>query len=142
MEAQALRLTQPLAHYCHVKRVGAMVYLAGQGARDPVTNQEAGVTVDHDGRITGRDIAVQTRAVLANMERALESCGLTRRDLVDVTVFLTDMVDFGTMNRVWNEFFDGGEPPTRTTVAVKTLPGRNFVEMKGIAFDPRVGGMA
>lgn len=126
-------LTKPLARYAHTRRVGELVFVAGQGARDPATNTEAGVTLDALGEVMARDIRVQTIAVLHNVERALSEQGLARNNIVDVTVFLTDMADFPVMNEVWNDFFKDAPPPTRTTVAVKTLPGRNFVEMKAMA---------
>ncbi len=126
-------LTRPLARYAHARRVGDLLFIAGQGARDPATDKESGVVCDSDGQVLSRDIRVQTQAVFANIERALFSHGLTRGDLIDVQVFLTDMTDFSDMNAEWNTFFAEGEPPTRTTVAVKSLPGKNFVEMKAIA---------
>ena len=130
-------LTRPLARYAHARRVGQLVFLAGQGARDPATDACAGVTRDAQGKVTGHDLTVQTRAVLANVERALASEGLDRRHVVDVTVFLTDMGEFELMNRVWNEFFaDVPAPPVRTTVAVTRLPGDNFIEMKAVAAFP------
>jgi 2-aminomuconate deaminase len=109
------------------------LFLAGQGSRDPATDQCAGLTRDAGGRIVGHDVAAQTRAVFANIERVLAANGLGRRHLVDVTVFLTDMAEFPAMNEVWNEFFAGIDGPARTTVAVSRLPGDNFIEMKAIA---------
>ena len=137
MSSKSSELTRPLARYSHARRVGSLLFVAGQGARDPATDREAGVTLDAQGQVVSYDITVQTQAVLTNVERALTSFGLTRRDIVDVQVFLSDMADFKAMNAVWNDFFAEGEPPTRTTVAVKTLPGKNFVEMKAIAAFPQ-----
>jgi 2-aminomuconate deaminase len=136
MVTKSVELTRPLARYSHARRVGNLLFIAGQGARDPKTDMEAGITLDALGQVVAIDISIQTSAVLANVERALVDHGLTRRDIVDMQVFLTDMADFSAMNAVWNDFFDEGEPPTRTTVAVKTLPGKNFVEMKAIAAFP------
>lgn len=130
---QEKALTRPLAAYQHIRRVGAVVFVAGQGCRDPLTNDYRGLTLGADGEVVKYDIAEQTRGVLANIERALGSIGLSRSAIVDVQVYLTDMNDFENMNGVWNEFFRGLEPPTRTTVAVKGLPGKNFIEMKTVA---------
>lgn len=126
-------LTKPLAQYSHARRVGDLLFVAGQGCRDPETNAYAGVTRDASGKVTAHDIEKQTAGVLANIERVLQANNLTRRHIVDVQVFLTDMVDFPGMNKVWNQFFAEGTPPTRTTVAVRQLPGDNFVEMKTVA---------
>lgn len=132
----AKSLTKPMATYVHTRRVGSLLFVAGQGSRDPVTDAYAGVTRDGAGRVIAHDIAAQTAAVLANVERALKAEGLSRADLVDVTVFLTDMAEFSAMNQVWNDFFASTPAPTRTTVAVVRLPGDNFVEMKAIAAFP------
>ncbi len=130
-----MSLTSPLAQYAHIRKVGDLYYIAGQGCRDPETNGYAGLTRDASGKITSYDIKAQTRAVFSNIERVLASADMQRGHLVDITVFLTDMADFPQMNSVWNELFES-EPlkPTRTTVAVKTLPGDNFIEMKAIAY--------
>ncbi len=132
----AKHLTKPMATYVHTRRAGGLLFVAGQGSRDPESDAYAGVTRDSAGRVIAHDIAVQTAAVLTNVERALKSQGLSRADLVDVTVFLTDMSEFQAMNEVWNQFFAETPAPTRTTVAVRQLPGDNFVEMKGIAVFP------
>lgn len=130
-----MSLTNPLAHYAHIRKAGDLYYIAGQGCRDPETNGYAGLTRDNSGKITAYDIKAQTRAVFANIERVLASADLQRSNIVDITVFLTDMADFPLMNSVWNELFEGeAVKPTRTTVAVKTLPGDNFIEMKAIAY--------
>jgi 2-aminomuconate deaminase len=46
------------------------------------------------------------------------------------------MKDFQAMNEIWNKFFEGHSGPTRTTVAVRQLPGLNFIEMKAVAITP------
>lgn len=129
-------LTNPLANYVHARRVGSLLFIAGQGSRDPATNSYAGVTRDAAGRVAAHDSGVQAAAVLHNIERVLASQGLDRRHLVDLTVFLTSMSDFAAMNAVWNQFFADSPPPTRTTVCVTQLPGDNFIEMKAIAAFP------
>ncbi len=122
-----------MAQYSHARRVGDLLFIAGQGCRHPDTNAYAGVTRDAAGKVIAHDIQAQTAGVLQNLERVLAANGLARRHVVDVTVFLTDMAEFDSMNQIWNQFFAEGMPPSRTTVAVKALPGDNFVEMKAIA---------
>ena len=126
-------LTSPFADYVHARRVGNLLFLAGQGCRDPETNEYAGLMLDDHGHVSNYDIKAQTVGVLRNVERVLKAEGRDRSHLIDVTVFLMDKKDFGAMNQVWNEFFSGITPPTRTTVFVKGLPGLNFVEIKAIA---------
>lgn len=128
-------LTKPLASYAHARRVGSLVFLAGQGCRDPKTDVWAGVTFDQQGRAVNIDFEAQVRGVFRNVEAVLIHEKLSRHNIVDVQVFLTNMAEqFPVLNRVWNEFFaDVTSPPVRTTVAVKELPGLNLVEMKVIA---------
>jgi len=132
-------LTKPLATYAHARIIGDVVYIAGQGCRDPKTDIWAGVTFDTKGAVVSIDFEAQVRGVFQNIERALASVAITKHELIDVQVFLTDMTaQFPVLNKVWNEFFaDVHTPPTRTTVAVKELPGLNLVEMKAIATTQR-----
>jgi len=129
-------LTKSLARYQHARKVYGLLFLAGQGSRDPHTNECAGLNRGHDGLIIGYNVAEQAHGVFKNIESVLAAHHLDRRHLIDVTVFLTDMKDFAEMNRIWNEFFKDCEPPTRTTVAVHQLPGDNFIEMKAVAAFP------
>lgn len=126
-------LTRPFAQYVHTRRVGDLCFVAGQGCRDPLSDTYAGLEFDAQGNILRYDIRQQTSGVLRNIERALATEQLTADDIVDVTVFLKDMRDFNAMNEVWNSYWQGRLTPTRTTVAVKDLPGHNYVEMKAIA---------
>ena len=95
----------------------------------------AGVTFDASGKPSAFDFEAQVRGVLRNVEAVLQHESLNRSHIIDVQVFLTNMSDqFPVLNKVWNEFFsDVSNPPVRTTVAVKELPGLNLVEMKVIA---------
>lgn len=130
-------LTKPLAAYSHTRRVGSLVFVAGQGCRDPQTGSYLGLTTNPDGTVASYDIKVQAQGVLANIERAIGQHGLNRSHIIDVQVFLTNMKDFDGMNTIWNSFFgDVSTPPTRTTVAVLALPGSNFIEMKAVAAQP------
>jgi 2-aminomuconate deaminase len=131
-DSRSSTLTKPLAAYGHSRRVGQLVYLAGQGCRDPKTDIWAGVTFDEKGKPTRFDFEAQVRGVLRNVEAVLTHESLTRRHIVDVHVFLTNMAEqFPVLNKVWNEFFkDIPTPPVRTTIGVKELPGLNLVEMK------------
>lgn len=130
---------KPLGAYSHAVKAPPFVFLAGIGARDPLTNREAGVVLNDDGSVASYDIAVQTRAVLANIESVLTACGCTMHDVVDVHVFLGSIQDFAAYNRVYIEafqaIFNGKDLPARTTVEAKP-PGHNYIEMKVIALCP------
>jgi 2-aminomuconate deaminase len=94
------------------------------------------VTRNEDGSVR-RDAALQTRIVLQNISRTLETLGGSLRDCVDMTVFLVDMADFDAYNQVYGEFFDV-TGPARTTVAVRALPHPDMmVEMKAVALLPQ-----
>jgi enamine deaminase RidA (YjgF/YER057c/UK114 family) len=58
-------------------------------------------------------------------------------DLIDVSVFLADIKDFGKFNKVYAEYFSFQDPPARTTIQAAGLPGKNFIEIKAIALNPR-----
>ena len=123
---------RPVGHYPHARRAGQFLFLSGIGPRDPDTNQAPGNTYDADGRLIAYDIALQTRSVLDNVERVLNACGATWSDVVDVTVFLTDMDrDFKTYNAIWAEKFpQAASAPCRTTVGITALPAPIAIEFK------------
>lgn len=127
------RAPAPLGTYSHAVQAGPFVFLCGMGCRDPQTGTECGVTLDGDGKVVAYDIEAQTRGVIANMEAVLKEMGYSLKNVVDVTVFLCDMNDFEKYNRIYGEFFNFDPQPTRTTVQVAKLPGKNFIEIKAIA---------
>ncbi len=127
-------LPKPLGSYSHYKIIDKFVYIAGQGSRDYITNQEAGITIDESGKLITYDIKAQTRGCLDNLKRVLEKINLSLENVVDVTVFLKNMDDFKDYNDVYAQYFDFLNPPTRTTIGVLDLPGRNFIEIKAIAY--------
>ena len=97
---------RPVGQYPHARRVGDLLFLSGIGPRDPGSNAIVGNVHDADGRLISYDIDAQTRAVFANVRTVLEASGARWEDLVDVTVYLTDMArDFKTYNAVWAEYF-------------------------------------
>jgi reactive intermediate/imine deaminase len=134
------RAPKALGSYSHAVQLGNLVFVAGQGCRDPKTGIEAGITLDCDGKVTAYDIEVQTRGVLKNLATVLEAAGLSLGDVIDATVFLKTMDDFDRYNKIWAEHFTSECPPARTTVAVADLPGRNYIEIKAIAMAPDSAG--
>lgn len=124
---------RPLGAYSHAVRINDLLFVSGQGARNPDTGKEEGVTLDDAGNVTSYDIEVQTEAVIKNLRVVLEEAGLSLHDLVDVTVFLADMNDFAKYNKIYDSHFSFENPPARTTVQVAKLPGKNFIEIKATA---------
>lgn len=127
---------RPLGSYSHAVKAGGFLFVSGQGARHPDTGEEEGVEVDTDGKVVSYDIEVQTEAVIKNLRVTLEEAGLTMNDLVDVTVFLSNMKDFPKYNKVYEKHFSFPDPPARTTVEVSKLPGKNHIEIKATAIYP------
>lgn len=125
----------PVGAYPHARRVGDLLFLSGVGPRTPGTNAIPGNVHDADGRLVAYDIEAQCRQVFANVRAVLESAGARWQDLVDVTVFLTDMQrDFATYNRVYAEHFgDPASAPCRTTLGITALPTPIAIELKCIA---------
>lgn len=125
----------PVGAYPHARRVGDLLFLSGVGPRTPGTNAIPGNVHDADGRLVAYDIEAQCRQVFANVRAVLEAAGACWEDLVDVTVFLTDMArDFAAYNRVYAEHFpDPATAPCRTTLGITALPTPIAVELKCIA---------
>jgi 2-aminomuconate deaminase len=125
----------PVGAYPHARRVGDLLFLSGIGPRDPKTNGVPGNVHDAEGRLISYDIDLQARAVMANVRAVLEASGARWEDLVDVTVYLTDMVrDFKGYNAVWAEQFpDPATAPCRTTLGIDALPTPIAIELKCIA---------
>ena len=124
---------EPVGSYPHARRVGNLLFLSGVGPRKRGSAEIPGVTVDGEGNITSYDIEVQCHSVFENVKHILEDAGAGWNDLVDVTVFLTNMKsDFKTFNRIYSEYFKE-DPPCRTTVEVNGLPTPIAIELKCIA---------
>ena len=121
--------------YPHARRVGDLLFLSGIGPRDPATDAIIGNVYFDDGRVRKYDIEAQTRAVFANVRAVLEASGACWEDLVDVTVYLTNMSDdFKTYNAVWKDYFpDATTAPCRTTLGITALPTPIAIELKCVA---------
>ena len=121
--------------YPHARRVGDLLFLSGIGPRNPADNGIPGNEYSADGRLRKYDIEAQTRAVFANVRAVLDASGARWDDLVDVTVYLTDMArDFKAYNAVWAEHFpDAASAPCRTTVGISALPTPIAIELKCVA---------
>ena len=121
--------------YPHARRVGDLLFLSGIGPRDAATDAILGNVHDAAGRLISYDIDSQTRAVFANVRAVLQASGAAWEDLVDVTVYLTDMArDFAAYNDIWAEYFpDPDNAPCRTTLGITALPTPIAIELKCVA---------
>ena len=131
------RAPEPVGAFPHAKRVGNLLFLSGIGPRRRGAKEIPGVTLDDQGRITAYDIEAQCRAVFENVKTVLEDAGAAWDDIVDVTVFLTNMKDdFAKFNSLYAEYFKSNQP-TRTTLEVNCLPTPIAIELKVIAASTR-----
>ena len=132
-EINSNRAPEPVGKYPHAKRVGNLLFLSGVGPREKGTKKIPGVELDANGTITSYDIETQCHSVFKNVKSILEDSGASWEQLVDVTVFLTNMkADFPTYNRLWTEYFPNN-PPCRTTLEILSLPTPIAIELKCIA---------
>jgi len=129
----------PVGAYPHARRVGNLLFLSGVGPRMPGSNGIPGNVSDAEGHLLSYDIEAQCRQVFANVRAVLEASGARWEDLVDVTVYLTDMTrDFPLYNRLYAEYFAGVDA-CRTTVGITALPTPIAIELKCIAALPAEG---
>ena len=124
-----------VGHYPHARRVGELLFLSGIGPRDAGDNSIPGNVVDTSGELLSYDIVAQCHSVFANVRAVLAASGASWKDLVDVTVYLTDMArDFRAYNAVWAEYFpDAAKAPCRTTLGITALPTPIAIELKCVA---------
>lgn len=111
---------RPIAPFSQAVMVDGWLFISGTGG------------LDKDGRPVSEEVAAQAEAMLENVKRILEAAGMTFRDVVSVTLYLTSMDDYDVVNSVYTRYF---EPPypARTAVAVKELPAREKVKISLIA---------
>jgi 2-iminobutanoate/2-iminopropanoate deaminase len=107
--------------YSQAIMAGNTLYLAGQIAIDPATNQVKSGTIEEE-----------TKLVLDNLKAVLEAAGMTMANVVSTTVFLADLNEFPRMNAVYATYFPQN-PPARATVQVARLPRDVKVEIAAVA---------
>jgi 2-iminobutanoate/2-iminopropanoate deaminase len=107
--------------YSQAIMAGNTLYLAGQIAIDPATNQVRSGTIEEE-----------TRLVLDNLKAVVEAAGMTMANIVSTTVFLSDLNEFPRMNAVYATYFPAS-PPARATVQVARLPRDVKIEIAAIA---------
>ena len=107
--------------YSQAIKANGLVFLSGQIALDPATQQ-----------LISGDVAAQTERVLQNLAGILKAAGSSLHQVVKTTVFLKNMSDFAAMNDVYGRHFTGA-PPARSTVEVARLPKDVLVEVDVIA---------
>ena len=116
--------TNAAGPYSHAVDSEGLVFLSGQ------------LPLDHAaGKFVEGDIAVQTQQCFTNLFNVLAAGGLSPDDVVKVTVFLTDMADYGKMNEVYMKQFSAPYP-ARSAIGVASLPLGGRIEIELIARKP------
>jgi len=112
---------QAIGPYSQAVKANGFVFVSGQVAIDPATQQ-----------VISGDVAAQTDRVLKNVSEILEASGSGLGKVVRSTVFLKNMSEFTAMNEVYGKYFSSA-PPARSTVEVSRLPKDVLVEIDVIA---------
>ncbi|MEQ8364548.1 MAG: Rid family hydrolase [Cyclobacteriaceae bacterium] len=124
---------EPVGLYPHARKVGNLLFLSGVGPRKRGAKEIPGVTLDENKNIVSYNIEEQCHSVFQNVRYILEAAGSKWENLVDVTVFLTNIKDdFATYNKIYAEYFKDNMP-CRTTVEITALPTPIAIELKCIA---------
>ena len=124
---------EPVGLYPHARKAGNFLFLSGVGPRERGNKGVPGVELNEKEEIISYDFESQCHSVFKNVKYILEEAGSSWENIVDVTVFLTNMKDdFPTYNKLWAEYFKNN-PPCRTTVEINCLPTPIAIELKVIA---------
>ena len=130
---ESSKAPEPVGLYPHARRVGNLLFLSGVGPRERGSKKIPGVELDAAGNIVSYDIAAQCHSVFRNVRYILEDAGSKWENIVDVTVYLTNMKDdFQIYNKLWAEYFKDNLP-CRTTLEINCLPTPIGIELKVIA---------
>jgi 2-iminobutanoate/2-iminopropanoate deaminase len=112
---------QPIGPYSQAIKANGFVFVSGQAAVDPATQQ-----------VIAGDVAAQTDRTLRNISEILEAADSGLGKVVRATIFLKNMSEFAAMNEVYGKYFSSA-PPARSTVEVSRLPKDVLVEIDVIA---------
>ena len=125
-EAQSIQYVKPgdvIGPYTPAVRVGSFLFVSGQIALDPNT-----------GAMVQDNIEMETRQVLANLNRVLKTAGYDSSTVVSATVYLKNMNDYQKVNQVYGQFFPADKYPARVAVEVSALPRQANIEIAAIAY--------
>jgi 2-iminobutanoate/2-iminopropanoate deaminase len=106
--------------YVHAVAAGGLLFCSGQIPLDPRT-----------GDLVGATAADQAGRCLENLAAVCHAAGVTLGDAVKVTIYMTDMSEFGSVNEVYASFFESS-PPARVAIGVSALPRGAQVEMDAV----------
>jgi 2-iminobutanoate/2-iminopropanoate deaminase len=111
----------PIGPYSQAVVANGMLFISGQIAIDPAS-----------GEMLGDDLSIQAKQVMRNLQAILEAAGASFGQVAKTSIFLAPGMDFGTVNGIYNGYFEGSYP-ARETIWVNELPKRALVEISMIA---------
>jgi 2-iminobutanoate/2-iminopropanoate deaminase len=112
----------PIGPYNQAVLVGNTLYTSGQIAINPATNE---LVLDN--------IEDETKLVMENLKAVLEAAEMTFKNVVKVSIFISDMGNFANINTVYGSYFNEVTAPARETVQVACLPKNVNVEISAVA---------
>ncbi len=118
---QTKKAPAPIGPYCQAVKAGGFLFISGQVAIDPATNE-----------IIKGNVHEETHRVMKNLKAILDEAHLKFQHVIKTTIFLSDMSLFAEVNEVYGSYFED-DFPARETVAVKGLPKNVNVEISMIA---------
>lgn len=114
----------PIGPYNQAVLKNGTLFTSGQIAIDPST-----------GELKIGDITSETTLVMENMKAVLAAANMTFENVVKTSIFISDMNNFGAINKVYSAYFDEDTAPARETVEVANLPKYVNVEISMIAME-------
>lgn len=108
----------PIGPYNQAVLSGNLLYTSGQIAIDPAS-----------GKLVLEDIETETKLVMENLKAILAEAGMTFENVLKATIFISDMDNFGAINKVYGSYFREATAPARETVQVAKLPKSVNVEI-------------
>ena len=115
---------EPVGPYNQAIKAGNFIYCSGQIAIDPISNQ-----INCLG-----DIEKETTQVLKNLFAVLNAGGAKAEDVIKTTIYLTNLKNFQTVNKIYSDFFNVEAPPARACIEVSSLPKDVLIEIDCIAY--------
>ncbi|MDD4519070.1 MAG: Rid family detoxifying hydrolase [Limnochordia bacterium] len=121
-EIKTEQAPKAIGPYSQAVQCGNLLFISGQ------------IPLDSQGRLVGEKIEEQTRQALSNVSSILTAAGGTVENLIEVTVFLTDLSYFGQFNEIYGEWLGQGVMPARAVVEVSRLPKGVLIEIAAKAY--------
>lgn len=112
---------KPIGPYSQAIKYENLIFISGQIAIDPSTNE-----------FVNSDVATQTKIIMENIKAILEEAGINLNHVIKTTIFLKNLEDFQVVNEIYGQYFKDHKP-ARSTVEVSRLPKNALVEIEVIA---------